>query len=177
MGENQCRSDFSRWPCQRSLSSSRGWNRGTNDFPTRLWALRNNFFAYIISFLWLGSMLIIIHNEWLYVQKISSKTVWWVMILLFASSLFLYVTAIVSTNFTDSLAQVVYGLIVLFITVSNRELYRSLYQDDPNNLLLKQRIEDMKKWIFFDTIGKVVGLVLQLLFFRQPCFFPFFWLW
>lgn len=99
-------------------------------------------------------MLIIIHNEWLYVQKISSKTVWWVMILLFASSLFLYVTAIVSTNFTDSLAQVVYGLIVLFITVSNRELYRSLYQDDPNNLLLKQRIEDMKKWIFLIRLGK-----------------------
>ena len=104
-------------------------------------------------------MLIIIHNEWLYVQKISSKTIWWVMILLFASSLFPYVTAIVSTNFTDSLAQVVYGLVVLFITVSNRGLYRSLYQDDPNNLLLKQRMEDMKKWIFFDTIGKVVGLV------------------
>lgn len=104
-------------------------------------------------------MLIIIHNEWLYVQKISSKTIWWVMILLFASSLFHYVTAIVSTNFTDSLAQVVYCLVVLFITVSNRGLYRSLYQDDPNNLLLKQRIEDMKKWIFFDTIGKVVGLV------------------
>lgn len=105
-------------------------------------------------------MLIIIHNEWLYVQKISSKTVWWVMILLFASSLFPYVKAIVSTNFTDSLAQVVYGLVVLFITVSNRGLYRSLYQDDPNNLLLKQRMEDMKKWIFFDTIGKVIGLVL-----------------
>ena len=104
-------------------------------------------------------MLIIIHNEWLYVQKISSKIVWWVIILLFASSLFPYVMAIVSTNFTDSLAQVVYGLVVLFITVSNRGLYRSLYQDDPNNLLLKRRIEDMKKWIFFDTIGKVVGLV------------------
>lgn len=104
-------------------------------------------------------MLIIIHNEWLYVQKISSKTVWWVMILLFASSLFPYVTAIVSTNFTDSLAQVVYGLVILFITVSNRGLYRSLYQDDPNNLLLKQRMEDMNKWIFFDTIGKVVSLV------------------
>ena len=81
------------------------------------------------------------------------------MILLFASSLFPYVMAIVSTNFTDSLAQVVYGLVVLFITVSNRGLYRSLYQDDPNNLLLKQRIEDMKKWIIFDTIGKVVILV------------------
>lgn len=53
-------------------------------------------------------MLIIIHNEWLYVQKISSKTVWWVMI-----------------------------------------------------FLLKQRIEDMEKWIFFDTIGKVIGLVLS----------------
>ena len=81
------------------------------------------------------------------------------MILLFASSLFPYVTAIVSTNFTDSLAQVVYGLVVLFITVSNRGLYRSLYQDDPNSLLLKQRMEDMNKWIFFDTIGKVVSLV------------------
>lgn len=106
-------------------------------------------------------MLIIIHNEWLYVQKISSKTVWWVMILLFASSLFPYMMAIVSTNFTDSLAQAVYGLVVLFITVSNKGLYRSLYQEDINNLLLKQRIEDMKKWIFFDTIWKVVGLVLS----------------
>lgn len=96
------------------------------------------------------------------------------MILRFASSLFPYVTAIVSTNFTDSLAQVVYGLVVLFITVSNRGIYRSLYQDDPNNLLLKQRIEDMKKWIFFDTVGKVVGLVLSATIFRQPCFFPFF---
>ncbi|WP_265588294.1 hypothetical protein [Streptococcus cuniculi] len=126
------------------------------------WALRNNFFAYTISFFWL------------YVQKISSKTVWWVMILLFASSLFSYVTAIVSTHFTDSLAQVVYGLVVLFITVSNRGLYRSLYQDDPNNLPLKERIEDMKKWIFFDTVGKVVGLILSAAIFRQPCFFPFF---
>ncbi|HEL2053013.1 TPA: DUF1211 domain-containing protein [Streptococcus suis] len=62
---------------------------------------------------------------------------------------------------SDSLAQVVYGLVVLFIIVSNRVLYRSLYQDDPNNLLLKQRIEDMKKWRFFDTVGKVVGLVLS----------------
>lgn len=37
------------------------------------WALRNNFFAYTISFFWLGSMLIIIHNEWLYVQKYPVK--------------------------------------------------------------------------------------------------------
>lgn len=116
-------------------------------------------------------MLIIIHNEWLYVQKISSKTVWWVMILLFASSLFPYMTAIVSTNFTDSLAQVVYGLVVLFITVSNKGLYRSLYQEDINNLLLKQRIEDMKKWIFFDTIWKVVGLVLSTTIFPPAMLF------
>ncbi|HEL1614961.1 TPA: DUF1211 domain-containing protein [Streptococcus suis] len=60
---------------------------------------------------------------------------------------------------SDSLAQVVYDLVVLFIIVSNRKPYRSLYQDDPNNLLLKQRIEDMKKWKFFDTVRKVVGIV------------------
>ncbi len=60
---------------------------------------------------------------------------------------------------SDSLAQVVYDLVVLFIIVSNRKLYRSLYQDDPNNLLLKQRIEVMKKWKFFDTVRKVVGIV------------------
>ncbi len=30
---------------------------------------------------------------------------------------------------------------------------------------LKQRIEDMKKWILFDTIGKVVGLALSATFF------------
>ena len=66
------------------------------------WALRINFAAYALSFLWLAALWTSLHNAWHVIEKISSRTVWLSIGLLFFSSLFPYATSLVSTYFTST---------------------------------------------------------------------------
>ena len=70
-----------------------------------LWALKGSYSAYTLSFFWLGTMWIGLHNEWQDVKKISIPVIWYSLSILFFSSLFPYVTKIVSNHFDDSFAQ------------------------------------------------------------------------
>lgn len=42
-------------------------------------SIKEGFFAYALSFFWLGSMWINHHNEWIEVDKINKKTGWCTM--------------------------------------------------------------------------------------------------
>jgi len=68
------------------------------------WELRHSFFSYALSFFWLGSMWINIHNEWESVEKINAKTLWVTLILLFFCSLIPYATDLVSNDFNSWIA-------------------------------------------------------------------------
>lgn len=46
-------------------------------------ALRENFFAYALSFFWLGAMWVNLHNEWYRIKRINTKTIWAAMLILF----------------------------------------------------------------------------------------------
>ena len=46
-------------------------------------ALKENFLSYVLSFFWLGTMWVNHHNEWIEVDKISKKTVWSTIHILF----------------------------------------------------------------------------------------------
>ena len=48
-----------------------------------LWDLRTNFFAYTISFFWLGTMWVNLHRSWDVIDKINSNLVWSSIVLLF----------------------------------------------------------------------------------------------
>ena len=63
-------------------------------------ALKENFFAYVLSFFWLGTMWVNHHNEWMGIEKISVKTVWTTMLTLFFSSLFPYKNSTFFTSFS-----------------------------------------------------------------------------
>ena len=63
------------------------------------WNLRINFAAYALSFLWLAAMWTSLHNAWHVVDKISNRTMWLSMGLLFFSSLFPYATVFVALAF------------------------------------------------------------------------------
>lgn len=91
-----------------------------------LWDLRANFFAYILSFAWLGTMWINIHYDWKLVQKTTRKTAWAMMNLLLWSSFLPYATNIMARDFNNSTAQIFYGIIIFAITLSIEWLYRSL---------------------------------------------------
>ena len=47
------------------------------------WALRQNFFAYFLSFFWLGSLWIALNGIWEKVERISTAVTWWNLALLF----------------------------------------------------------------------------------------------
>ena len=53
----------------------------------QLWALRESFLAYAMSFFWLGSMWINLHNTWSKANIISTKVIGWNIVLLFLLSL------------------------------------------------------------------------------------------
>ena len=57
-----------------------------------LWDLRTNFFAYTISFFWLGTMWVNLHRSWDVIDKINTNLVWSSIVLLFFSSFVPYTT-------------------------------------------------------------------------------------
>lgn len=117
------------------------------------WALRDQFIAYFISFFWIGTMWVGMHNHWHQVKTISKTTPWLAIILLFFSSLFPYATKIVSDHFMNVGAQVLYGLVVLAVTIANLFLYRSVLGKVHRTRLL-----------FWDIIVKLVALLFTFVY-------------
>lgn len=129
-----------------------------------LWELRTNFLAYGISFFWLGAMWVNIHSSSHLIKKISQKTVWAAIIMLFFSSLFPYATQLIATHFTNGSMQTFYGIIVLLITFSVIWYYKTL--DEVNDSAEMHSLSvDRKKWLTRDIGIKVLGLILSLTIF------------
>lgn len=124
---------------------------------TGLWQLRENFFAYSLSFFWLGAMWVNLHSTYQKVEKISQKTVWATIILLFFSSLFPYTTKLISHEFNNSIMQVFYGLISLAVTAS--VLY---YQATIAQVNQGEDSYFNNTWIGYDIAIKLLGLLLSL---------------
>ncbi|MFS1664299.1 TMEM175 family protein [Streptococcus sp. zg-JUN1979] len=125
------------------------------------WALRMNFFAYTISFFWLGTMWVNLHRAWDGVKHITNKLVWISLLLLFFSSLVPYVTTLVSSDFNNSVAQAAYGIIVLLVTFSNVWMYQEL-ATLPDNANQEAIVAHNDKRMALDVAIKILGLVLSL---------------
>ncbi|MBB1570818.1 MAG: TMEM175 family protein [Propionibacteriaceae bacterium] len=130
-----------------------------------LWELRSHFFAYAVSFLWLGAMWINNHSEWYNVKRVSQKTVWLTVLMLFSASFFPYVTDLVSTHFFNSTAQILYGGVVLLITLMNLLMYASLREDNQDVEVFSSRMSRRNRWMMLDIVIKLVGLTLTIVVF------------
>jgi len=117
------------------------------------WDLRQNFFAYFLSFFWLGSLWMTLNTLWEKVEKISQQIVWWNLFLLFFVSFMPYATGIVSSHFMNHTAQLFYGLIVIVSTVANWFLHKVI--DKPNI--------DQKELLEATAQYRRVGLILSLI--------------
>lgn len=117
------------------------------------WALRDQFVAYFISFFWVGTMWVGLHNNWNDVKTIRHSTPWLAVILLFFSSLFPYATKIVSNHLMSFEVQTLYELVVIAVTVSNLFLYRSVIRTARRN-----------RWLVWDIAIKCVALGLSALY-------------
>ena len=127
------------------------------------WALRINFAAYALSFLWLAAMWTSLHNAWHVANTICSRTIWLSIGLLFFSSLFPYATSLVSTYFHSAVVQGFYGVVVIATTIMMILIYRSLAGDDPRESTVRY-MKTVSGFLMVDVLIKLVCGVLGVLF-------------
>ena len=134
------------------------------DEPTisAFWALRQNFFAYFLSFFWLGSLWIALNSLWEKVEKVSSSVIWWNLGLLFFSSFMPYATGLVSTHFYSKTMQGFYGIVVIVTTVCNWFLHKELDKPNKDNKKLLEATAGYRKLLLPDIAIKVLGLILAV---------------
>ena len=125
-----------------------------------LWALRTNFFAYALSFFWLGAMWVNIHQSYHAVDKINQKTVWSAIVMLFFSSFYPYATKLIADSFWNKVMQGLYGIVALLITFSVLNYYKQLdgNKKEHADLLMLHK----QKWMWIDIILKLIGLILSV---------------
>ncbi len=129
-----------------------------------LWELRDNFFAYTLSFFWLGLLWRNHHNSWHSVKRVGNDTVIATLVMLFFASLFPYITSLVASNFQNQVSQVLYGIVILAVTFSNFAISASLNRNDPK-LKFGLLYTVKNQAIYFDIAVKSLGLVISLLFY------------
>lgn len=105
------------------------------------------------------------HSEWYNVKRVSQKTVWLTVLMLFSASFFPYVTDLVSTHFFNSTAQILYGGVVLLITLMNLLMYASLREDNQDVEVFSSRMSRRNRWMMLDIVIKLVGLTLAIVVF------------
>ena len=126
------------------------------------WDLQQNFFAYFLSFFWLGSLWMALNTLWEKVEKISQRVIWWNLFLLFFVSFMPYATGIVSNHFMNHTAQLFYGLIVIMSTVANWFLHKVIDKPNIDQKELLEATAQYRKLLIPDLIIKGVGLILSL---------------
>ena len=127
------------------------------------WDLQQNFFAYFLSFFWLGSLWMALNTLWEKVEKISQRVIWWNLFLLFFVSFMPYATGIVSNHFMNHTAQLFYGLIVIMSTVANWFLHKAIDKPNIDQKELLEATAQYRKSLIPDLIIKGVGLILSLI--------------
>ena len=126
-----------------------------------IWNLRMNLFAYTISFFWIGTMWVNMHRAWDSVRKINNQLVWISLILLFFSSFFPYTTSIVAASFNNSVAQALYGIVVLLVSLTNVWMYQELAVVAEDSVARTLALGHNRIMVL-DIALKLLGLVLTL---------------
>ena len=127
------------------------------------WELRHNFFAYFLSFFWLGSLWMALNTLWEKVERISSEVVWANLYLLFFVSFMPYATGLVSSHFENYTAQLFYGSVVIVSTIINWYLHKVLDKPNQNQVELLKETETYRKLLIPDILIKCVGFILALI--------------
>ena len=130
-----------------------------------LWNLRVNFFAYTISFFWLGTMWINLHNEWHKIKYITTSIILTNVVLLFFSSFFPYVTSFVTSYYNSSVAQGFYGIIVLVVTFCNIISGHLIGKANRNDEKSQESLKIRMRWLSIDIIIKIMGLIISCTFY------------
>lgn len=127
------------------------------------WDLREAFFAYALSFWWLGSFWISHHNMWVDAKRVDASVIWWSMVVMFCLSLVPYTTSVAGSNFGSAVAQGFYGLVIVASTAANVGINRALARANADVEELVVRVGDYCRILTIDCVIKLVALLVAVL--------------
>ena len=130
-----------------------------------VWALRESFFGYTISFFWLGAMWVNLHSQWQRVERIDNRVVWCSVVMLFFSSFFPWVTDFVGQNFNSRFAQGTYLIVVLAVSFSNMVLNRLIGEANKDNKEFYEDTKQVDRVMWIDIAIKVGGFIVSMIFY------------
>lgn len=125
-------------------------------------AIKNSYFAYLISFLICTNLWQYHHVIYNHVEKIDSKIIWQNILLLLVVSLIPYLTTFVANNPFSLLAQVLYGLDFILINVILYVMSKSLVDINEQNEFLVNAM-DLKNAIIIPSIVFVIGFIIAFM--------------
>ncbi|HAT54672.1 MAG TPA: hypothetical protein DCW31_05455 [Lactobacillus sp.] len=128
-----------------------------------IWALRQSFLAYLISFFGLMVMWNNQHHIFQLVRKIDGHVLWANRLMLFSASFFPYATKFVDEHFFDTTAETFYGIVFLVLSIGYFAVDWTLIKADPENHKLRYAVMRPGK-IIADFGTKIVGLLVGLWF-------------
>ncbi len=118
--------------------------------------------VYAISFFYLGMMWMNIHTLWHNVEYITRSVMWINMIMLFFSSMIPFLVVYLGRNFFDLIPQLLYGIDVLLVTITNlvsAEILRKY------NSALNFGVEYVRSGMILDITTKIVGILVAIFWF------------
>ncbi len=133
--------------------------------------LGENYFAYALSFFWIGAMWINLNKIWRPIKNVSNSVLWWTIVMLFFASLIPNVTNYAGSNFYNQFAQLYYGVIVMCVTISNFILTICLRKVNTEDKETVEMIKAYDKAMKRDILLKVLGLVSAFFTFPPLCMF------
>ena len=127
-----------------------------------LWEIREGFFAYAVSFFWIGAIWINLHNQWHRAKRITTRVVWHSVLMLFFISLIPYVTRFAGSNLMSMFALGVYWAVSLLATINFMAQGYALgyYNRDDPEFLASARV--LNHWMWVDLGVNIAGFPLAL---------------
>ena len=125
--------------------------------------LREYFFAYIISFFWLGAMWINLHDQWHTAARITTRVVLHTLLMLFFFSLIPYITKFAGNHLMDFFAQGVYWLVSTLATVNIMAQGYALGYANREDKIFLEKSRTLNHWMWVDLAVCLLGLPLAYL--------------
>lgn len=120
--------------------------------------------AYAVSFFWLGSLWTALHIAWDRIERVSQKTVWISIVLLFWASFIPYTTSLLISWSTGRVIQGAYGVVVIATTLNLYLLYTNMNKDNEGTGVCSY-IAYAERNLRVDLVIKVAGFVFGVIFY------------
>lgn len=125
-------------------------------------ALKNSYFAYLVSFLVCTNIWQYHHVIYNHVERVDSRVIWLNIVLLLVVSLIPYLTTFTAAHPFSLLAQVLYGLDFILLNVLLYVTSRHLVKSNPDNPKLKE-VMQVKNALVIPSLFFIGGLIIAFM--------------